>query len=89
MHANAFSSSKNCMKSRNSGVQIFSQLDISVSCEYMFLSLGNMFEYLGDNQFLEISEASKEIVIFYDHGFACRDLLTVLTNQSLLATIGS
>ena len=65
----AFSSSKNCKTSLNDGVQIFSQLDFPVCCQYMFLSLGNMFKFLGHNQFLEISAASKEIVLFHDHGF--------------------
>ena len=54
--------------SQNDGVQIFSQLDIPVCCQYMFLSLRNMFEFLGHNQFLEICAASKEIVLFHDHG---------------------
>ena len=53
----------------NDGVQILSQLDIPVCCEYMFLSIRNMFKFLGHTEFLEISAASKEIVLFHDHGF--------------------
>ena len=69
MHGNAFCSFKNCMKSLNDGVQIFFQLDISVCCQYMFLSLGNMFKFIGHNQFLAIGPASEEIESFHDHGF--------------------
>ena len=53
----------------NHGAQIFCQLDIFGRCEYMFFTLGNMFKFIGHNQFLEICAATKEIVLFHDHGF--------------------
>ena len=46
-----------------------------------------MFKFLGHNQFLEISAASKEIVLFMITVLSCFDLLVVLMNYPLLATI--
>ena len=52
----------------------------------MFLFVRNMFKFLGHNQFLQISEALKKIVLFHDHGFILLRF-AILTNHSLVAYI--
>ena len=37
-------------------------------CEHNLHFLWDHFEHIGDNQFLEIVTASKEIMSFHDHG---------------------
>jgi hypothetical protein len=46
-----------------------------------------MFKFLGHTQFLEVCTASKEIMSFHDNVLSSCDLLTVLTNNSLMALI--
>ena len=37
-------------------------------CEHNFYFLWDRFKHIGDSQFLEIVTASKEIMLFHDHG---------------------
>ena len=51
------------------GAQTFHQPIIHLCFERVVLFLRNLFKFLGRNQFLEISETPKEIVLFHDNGF--------------------
>ena len=55
-------------KSRD-GVCLFCQPNIHICSEHIVLFLRNMFKFLGHSQFLEFFATSKEVVLFYDHGF--------------------
>ena len=44
-----------------------------------------MFKFCGYNQFLAICATTKEIMLFYDHGFVLLRFLAVVTNNPLLA----
>ena len=48
--------------------------------EHIVLCLRNVFKFFGYSQFLEIRATSKGVVLFYDNGLSCCDLLVVLTN---------
>ena len=69
------------------GILLFYQSDIHICCERILLFLRNIFKFLGHTQFLQICTTSKEIMLFHDNGFACCDLLAVLTNNPLMALI--
>ena len=57
------------LKSLNNGVQYSVNLIFLFVVNMVFI-FGNMcYVFLGDNQFLEISAASEEILSFHDHGF--------------------
>ena len=60
------------IRARNSihdGVLLFYQPYIHFCFERLVLFLGNMFKFLGDNQFLEVCATSQETMLFHDHGF--------------------
>jgi hypothetical protein len=56
-------------KSLVDGILLFYQLHLHICCECILLFLRNMFKFLGHTQFLEVYTASKEIMLFHDHGF--------------------
>ena len=49
--------------------RLFNQLNIHIFFERVVLSLGNMSEFLGHNQLLEVSPTSKETVLLHNNGF--------------------
>jgi hypothetical protein len=75
---------KNSLKDK---ILLFYQPDICICCERILLFLRNMFKFLGHTLFLEVCTASKEIMLFHDLYLSCCDLLTVLTNNPLMAFI--